>query len=375
MPNRRGFCYKPTMTEPEPLQQVDRTCVRQGRRKLTYFSGCDYFRLASHPVVLRAAHDGLNKFGLNVSASRMTTGNHDIYPTLETALADFFDAENALLLSSGYLTSLVTAQAVAGEFSHTFIDAHAHAALLDAATWLGCPVVKFKHRDPSDLAKSLARFGSGIRPIVLTDGMFSHDGSIAPLKAYLKLLPADGLILVDDAHGAGVLGETGRGSLEAEGVSRKRVVQCITLSKAFGAYGGAVVATRALRKKIFARSRLFMGSTPLPLPLACAALQAVKILHADKSLRRRLTQNTGYVKASLQTAGLNLPPAPGPIVPLHFEKPAAAAALKQRLLAAKIFPPFIQYPGGPANGYFRFVLSSEHTRVQLDQLLDVLTHA
>ena len=203
--------------------------------------------------------------------------------------------------------------------------------------------------------------------------MFSHDGSVAPLKAYLKHLPADGLILVDDAHGAGVLGETGQGSLEAEGVSRKRIIQCITLSKAFGAYGGAVLATRALRKKIIARSRLFVGSTPLPLPLASAALKSVKILRTDKTLRRRLFQNTCYVKTALRGAGLEYSETPGPIVPLHLRKESEVAALKQRLLAAKIYPPFIQYPGGPANGYFRFVLSSEHTRAQLDNLLKVLT--
>ena len=361
------------MTEPEPLQQVGRTFVRQGRHKLSYFSGCDYFRLASHPAVLQAAHDGLKQFGLNVSASRMTTGNHEIYPALERELASFFNAEAALLLATGYLTSLATAQALAGEFSHALVDARAHAALLDAANLLGCPVIKFQHRDPDDLANAIARCGRAARPIVLTDGMFSHDGSVAPLKAYSKLLPAGGLMIVDDAHGAGVLGETGKGSLEAEGVSRKRIIQCVTLSKAFGAYGGAVLAPRALRKTILARSRLFVGSTPLPLPLANAALQAVKILEADKSIRRRLHENSHYVKTSLRQAGLEIPETPGPIVPLHFRKESEATALKQRLLAAKIYPPFIQYPGGPANGYFRFVLSSEHTRAQLDNLLKVLT--
>jgi len=361
------------MTESEPLQQINRTYVRQGRRTLSYFSGCDYFRLASHPAVLRAARDGLKKFGLNVSASRLTTGNHSIYPALEKELANFFDAEDALLLSTGYLTSFAVAQALAGEFSHALIDGRAHAALLDASTWLGCPVVKFKHRDIGDFANQITRCGRRSKPIVLTDGMFSHDGSVAPLKNYLKHLPADGLIIVDDAHGAGVLGETGKGSLEAEGVRRKRIVQCITLSKAFGAYGGAVLGTRALREKIRARSRIFVGSTPLPLPLANAALQSVKILKSDQSLRPCLLQNTSCVKTALSVAGLEIPETPGPIVPLHFSDESKIAALKQRLLAAKIYPPFIQYPGGPANGYFRFVISSEHTRAQLDNLVSVLT--
>ena len=361
------------MTTPEPLQQVNRTWVRYQGRTLSYFSGCDYFRLASHPAVLKAAQDGLKKFGLNVSASRMTTGNHPLYPALEKQLADFFDAEDALLVASGYATGLIVAQALAGEFSHALLGTRAHAALLDAANLLDCPVLKFQQLDPADFARTLARCGRAARPIVLTDGMFSHDGSVAPLKTYLKHLPKDGLILVDDAHGAGVLGRTGQGSLEAEGVGRRRIVQCVTLSKAFGAYGGAILATRKLRKKILARSGMFTGSTPLPLPLASAALQAVKILRTDKSLRRRLFQNAAYVKSALRRAGWKIPETPGPIVPLHLPGATAVESLRRRLLAAKIYPPFIKYPGGPANGYFRFVISSEHSRAQLDNLLEALT--
>src|SRR5205823_9551281 len=113
--------------------------------------------------------------------------------------------------------------------------------------------------------------------ILLTDGMFSHDGSAAPLPEYLKVLPQDAQILVDDAHGAGVLGQTGQGSLQHAGVSRRRIIQTITLSKAFGAYGGAILGTARLRRKILNRSQIFVGSTPLPLPLANAALEGIRI--------------------------------------------------------------------------------------------------
>jgi len=361
------------MTEPEPLQQVDRTFVRYRRRKFSYFSGCDYFRLASHPAVLKAAHDGLKRFGLNTAASRLTTGNHPIYGLLERQLAQFFDAEDALLVPSGYLGTLVAAQALAGNFSHALVDERAHPALLDASQLLDCPVLKFKHRNPDDFGKTVARCGRGTRPIVLTDGMFSHDGSVAPLKAYLQCLPGDGSILLDDAHGAGVLGKTGKGTVEAEGVSRRQIVQCITLSKAFGAYGGAILGTRELRETILKRSRLFLGCTPLPPPLANAALAAVKILKHQKRLRQRLIHNTNYVKTSLRRAGIGLPETPGPIVPLHLASELKITKLKGRLLAAGIYPPFLKYPGGPANGYFRFVISSEHSRAQLDALIAVLT--
>jgi len=202
--------------------------------------------------------------------------------------------------------------------------------------------------------------------------MFSHDGSAAPLRAYLQALPRDGRIVVDDAHGAGVLGRTGKGTLEAERVSRQRVIQCLTLSKAFGAYGGAILGPRTLRKKILTRSRLFAGSTPLPPPLARAALGAIELLRSDPSLRESLNANAARVKSALRAAGFPVPDAPGPIVSFHFKRAAAAADLKRKLLAAGIFPPFLKYPGGPANGYFRFVISSEHSRKQLDDLVAVL---
>ncbi len=361
------------MTGLEPLQPLDRNFVRWRGRKLVYFSGCDYFRLARHPAVLQAAAAGLKKFGLNVAASRLTTGHHKIYEILERQLADFFDVEDALLLSSGYLTGIVAAQALAGDFSHALVDERAHPALLDAASQLNCPVLKFKQRDADDFARAVARCGRGARPIVLTDGMFSHDGSVAPLRAYLKMLPRDGLLLVDDAHGAGVLGMTGKGTPEFEKVSRRQIIQCVTLSKAFGVYGGAILGSRKLRETIFDRSRAFVGSTPLPPPLANAALQSVKLLgRHGKKLRLCLNQNATFVKTALRAAGCEIPEMPGPIIPIHVQTESEARSLKKHLLAAEILPPFVKYPGGDANGYFRFVISSGHSRAQLDRLIAVL---
>lgn len=357
----------------EPLQQLARSRVRWRGRELAYFSGCDYFRLATHPGVLKAVGAGLKKYGLNVAASRLTTGHHKIYEHLEDQLARFFKAEDALLVSTGYLTGIIVAQALSGKFSHALMDERAHPAMLDAADQLGCPILKFKHRDADDFAKTINRCGKGARPIVLTDGMFSHNGSVAPLKAYLKNLPRDGMILLDDAHGAGVLGKNGRGTPEHENVGRRQVIQCITLSKAFGVYGGAILATPGLRENILCHSRAFIGSTPLPLPLADAGLGSLKIFRSrGGALRRRLFENAGYVKARLEEAGLTIPRTPGPIIPLTTKSEPETRALKKRLLAAGIFPPFLKYPGGNAGGYFRFVISSEHSRSQLDCLVNAL---
>jgi 8-amino-7-oxononanoate synthase len=360
----------------EPLQQIGRSSVRWRGRELLYFSGCDYFRMATHPAVLKAVGDGLKKYGLNVAASRLTTGHHKIYEILEEELAGFFQADDALLVSNGYLTGIVVAQALSRTFSHALLDARAHPALVDAAVQLDCPILKFGHRDTQDFARAVGRCGKGARPIVLSDGMFSHDGSAAPLKSYLKLLPSDGMVLVDDAHGAGVLGKNGRGTPEYEKVGRGQIIQCITLSKAFGVFGGAILGTRELRKTIFQRSRSFIGSTPIPPPLANAALAALKVCRSrGAGLRARLNGNAKYVNSALEQAGFNMPVMPGPIVPIHAKSERESVALKKHLLAAGIFPPFLKYPGGDANGYFRFVISSEHTRLDLDRMVNALKNS
>jgi len=345
--------------------------VRWRDRTLIYFSGCDYFRLSRHPAVASAASRALEKIGLNVAASRLTTGNHKIYAELEKELAAFFSVESALVFPEGYLAPMAAAQALAGEFSHAFIDEFAHAALVDAARMLNCPVKIFPHGNATGLARALSKLGSRSRPMVLTDGMFSYDGSVAPLSEYLQILPRTGMILVDDAHGAGVLGATGKGSLEHAGVPRNRIIQCGTLSKAFGAYGGVVLCGRKFRERIVARSRLFAGSTPLPPPLAGAALAGLAILKREPERRKRLFRNVSYLRSQLRQAGWKIAETPGPIIRLPFMNTATARHLKKRLLAAGIYPPFVKYGQASAAGFFRFVISSEHTEPQLDKLAAV----
>ena len=314
---------------------------------------------------------GLNEFGLTVSASRSTTGNHELYGRLEARLAKFFAAQNAVLFSSGYLSNLSVAQALAGSCSHALLDERAHASLIDAAHFLDCPIIRYKHRDAIDLARAIQRIGRGTKPILLTDGMFAHDGSIAPLGDYLRILPGDGLILLDDAHGAGVLGKSGKGTIEHAGLGRRQIIQTIALSKAFGVYGGAVLCSDELRETIQAQSRLFRGNTPLPPPLAHAALKAVAILASAKDLRRRLLQNIACAKTALRNMGFPIADTPCPILPLIPSDLGKVPHMKRQFIASGIFPSFIKYPGGPTGGYFRFALSSEHTGAQIESLLKV----
>ncbi|HTD66251.1 MAG TPA: pyridoxal phosphate-dependent aminotransferase family protein [Candidatus Limnocylindria bacterium] len=356
----------------ETLQQIDRTCVRYRGRKLLYFGGCDYFRMASHPEVLHALHEGADKFGLNVAASRLTTGNHVLFGQLEEELAKFFGVERAALLSNGYASNLAFTQSFAEHFTHALLDERSHGSPKDAAQFLRCSVSTFGHRDAQDFRRILKSFGRSARPLVLTDGMFSHDGSLAPLNEYLEALPKRGMLLVDDAHGAGTVGKTGRGTPEVCGVRDERLVQTISLSKAFGVYGGAVLGSGKVIETLQERSRIFTGNTPVPLPLANATLASIRILRRDPLLRARLRANTLRIKSALRAANLPAVENASPIVAITPKTKPHAARLSRTLLRAGIFPPLIRYPGGPRDGYFRFAISSEHTAKQLDILADVL---
>ena len=348
----------------EPLEQFDRVWVRYRGRKLIYFGGCDYFRLASHPVIARCVVRAIKKEGLlNVAASRVTTGNHPLYEKLEAALRVFFKVDAVLLTSTGYTADLVIAQALAGRFSHAIIDERSHSSLKDAAHFLDCPVLEYKHRDARHAAQTVARCGPHAKIILLTEGVFAQDGTLAPLPELLKALPRDGTLLLDDAHGAGVLGKNGRGAVEYFGLRDKRIVRAITLSKAFGTYGGAVLGNRKLCQSIVERSELFAGSTPPPLPLAAAAITALSTVASDRSLRARLQRN-------LKLLGRDVP-----ILSIAPKTAAEAARIKKRLLAAGIYPSFIRYPNAPASGYFRLAISSEHTPAQIKRLLEAIGHS
>ena len=269
-------------------------------------------------------------------------------------------------------SSDLLAQALAGKFSHALIDERAHGSLVDAAVFFDCPIIRFPYRDAAAVTRIAQRIGQQSRPVLLTDGLFSHDGELAPIGDYLSVLPRDAAILLDDAHGAGTLGKTGKGTVEQPGVRSNRIIQTISLSKAFGVYGGAVLGQRSLCNRIREGSRLFGGNTPPPLPLVNAALRAVQIVKSDKSLRLRLERNVRYVKGELCRTGF-IADTPSPIVSVVPRRARDVLRLSKSLLARQIYPSLIRYPGGAASGYFRFAISSEHSLEQLGNLRGVLS--
>ncbi len=347
-----------------PLRQVNRVYVQVGRRKLLYFGGCDYHRLSSQSQIVHTIHATLDSEGLTSAASRKTTGNHQLFERVEHAAAKHFGSERAVLLSSGYLANIAVAQGLGGGVDQALVDERCHGSLVDALRFIECPVTEFAHRSALALQEKIAPFRSS-RTLVVTDGMFAFDGSLAPLRAYRNAIGPKPFLWVDDAHAAGVLGARGLGSVEAAGIARRNMIQTITFSKAFGVYGGAILCDEDFRNAVVAKSSAITGNTPLPLPIAAGILKSLTLLKSSYFKKLR-----GNIRGFWRALGQEPESDQGPIIAV-----ASSGALSRELEEAGIYPTLIRYPGGPAEGYFRFALSSAHTTEQVVRLADAIRRA
>lgn len=357
------------------LRFLDRTKVLHEGKPYLFFGGTDYHRLASHPAVLRALREVAESDGLSCAGSRTTTGNHPLLPELERKVAAFLGAGEAALCSSGYLSNAVALEAVAGEFQRFFIDGGAHSSLAAPAGRLSREaVITFRHADLEDLTRGLkARLHPGERPLVLTDGVVPVDGEMPPLRAYWEAVrDFGGALLVDDAHGIAVVGPTGKGSPEEAGLPGGSFIQTGTLSKGLGAFGGLVAGQAGLAGKIVERSLAFVGGTPIPPPLAAAALRSIEILHESPGLITGLRGRMLRVRERIRAMGFRIPSSPAPILSITHHDVNKNQRLRSLLFERGIYPPFIHYPGSPPGGTFRFAVSSAHAEEEVDLLLETI---
>jgi len=308
----------------------------------------------------------------------MTTGNHPAHDALEAELKKFFASETATVIGDGYLANIALGQALgsgAKAFDVLFIDEHAHLSLRDAAKFVGCQVVTYRHCDAADLAKRLAKGKNAWQVLLLTDGVFGATGRIASIASLAKVLPRGSTLWVDDAHGAGVLGDRLRGTAEhvaLDGLKGRELIQSTTLSKAFGSYGGAILGPAWLRESLLDGNRVVTGSSSLPAAYAAAAQTALGLLRTRPGLAKRLQRNTAFVKDALRGNGLAIDDSVFPVVSLDCPVSKDATVLRRRLLANGIYPSCIRYPSNKAGAFYRFAISSEHTRAQLERLVDTL---
>jgi 8-amino-7-oxononanoate synthase len=342
--------------------------AERGGRRLLSFSCNDYLNLSRHPAVIKAAVEAAERYGVGAGASRLVTGNHPLYEDLETRLARLKGTEAACVFGSGYLANTGIIPALAGSGDLVLVDELSHACINGGAKLSGATVLRYRHCDVAHaqalLAEHRARHG---RALIATDGVFSMDGDIAPLQALSELGQRyDAWLLADDAHGLGVVGK-GRGSAFANG-GADVPLQMGTLSKAVGAYGGYLCASRAVIDLMRSRARPFIYSTGLPPPVVAAAIAALAIIERD----------TAYVaeplrKARLFTRSLNLPEAQSAIVPVIVGEADAALAASAMLedegfLIVPIRPPTV--PAGTAR--LRFAFSALHPEAEIERLASVV---
>jgi glycine C-acetyltransferase/8-amino-7-oxononanoate synthase len=354
------------------LRFLDRTKVLYEGRAYVFFGGTDYHRLASHPEVVRAFQEAARVEGLSCAGSRVTTGNHPLLVQLEERIAGFLGTADAALCAAGYLANTVAVESVNGDYQRFFVDTGVHASLATPAE--GLPrdrVHTFRDADPEDLARSLkAHLKAGEKPLVLTDGVVSGDGFMPPLRDYWDLVrDQGGALLVDDSHGVGVVGAGGKGSPDQAGLPAEAYVQTGTLAKALGVFGGLVAGRPGLKDRVLVRSRAFVGATPIPPPAAAAALRSIAILREHPNLVTGLQARMLRIREQVAALGFPASASPAPILSITHRDEAKNQRLAAILLQSEIYPTFINYPGCPPGGHFRFTFSSAHADEEVERLI------
>jgi 8-amino-7-oxononanoate synthase len=320
---------------------------------------------------MAAAREGIREASLSVSASRRTTGEHQTFLGLEAWVRRLFGAPGAVLLPCGYLGPLAVAQTLRGQWDAVILEQPAHPCLEDAAALCGVPGHRFTRGSAEALRGVVQRLGTGKRLALFVEGVGGLDGRVAPLIAYKQALQSDAWIIVDDCHGAGWYGPEGRGVRGDLGASWVRTVQCITFSKAFGTMGGAVFGEAAVIRAIREESGVFGGTTPMPPHLAAATIAALEVWRAEPERRKRLLEAVAAVKRPLVEGGVLREITTGPMFLVTATR-AERTSLQRRLLRSGIHPSWINYPGAPAGGAYRFAVSSEHSPAALDALVGAL---
>ncbi|MBW9331985.1 8-amino-7-oxononanoate synthase [Herbaspirillum sp. RU 5E] len=350
-----------------PLLQVE------GTQELSFCSN-DYLGLANHPALIDAATDALQRYGMGAGASPLISGHSRAHESLESELAAFVGTPSALVFGSGYMANLGVTAALVGKGDTVIVDRLAHASLIDGARLSGASLKVFPHNDAVRLEQVLARCTTGHK-LVLTDAVFSMDGDLAPLAELAAVCGRhDAWLLVDDAHGLGVLGPQGRGSLALAGVRAAHVLTMGTLGKAAGVAGAFVAGDAGVLAWILQRARTYMFSTAHPPALAAATSASLALIAREDWRRERLQALAAQLRAGLAGLPWSLLPSATAIQPLIVGENAAARALSAALRAQGIWVPAICPPTVPkGTARLRISLSALHTSADVARLVAALT--
>ncbi len=345
-----------------------------GGKPCLSFCSNDYLGLANDPRLIAALQRGAEQWGVGSGASHLISGHAGPHHELEDALAALTGRPRAVLFSSGYMANLGVIQALVGTGDQVLQDELNHASLLDGGLLSRARFQRYRHGDSADLARRLARVEKGL-PLVVSDGVFSMDGDLAPLPELARIArDHDAPLMVDDAHGFGVLGREGAGTVAHYGLDAEAVSIVVgTLGKAFGTFGAFVAGSEALIEALIQFARTYIFTTALPPAVASATLASLELVRTEQWRRDRLAELVARFRAGAQALGLDLLPSPTPIqcLPLGDDARvmAVGAALRERgLWVGAIRPPTV--PAGTAR--LRITFSATHSDADLDRLLQGL---
>ena len=338
------------------------------------FAANDYLGLAADPRVAEALAAGARRWGSGAGAAHLLSGHTRAHAEFEEALADFLGCEAALLSSTGYMANLGVIGALAGRGDTVIEDKLNHASLIDAAVLSRARLLRYPHADCEAAARRLAQARG--TTVLATDGVFSMDGDLAPLRELARLADDHAAVfMVDDAHGFGVLGKTGQGSPEQCGLAAGSVpVQVVTLGKALGVFGAAVAGSRPLIDTLVQRARPWIYTTALPPALAEALLFSLKLVREEPWRRERLAAHIARFRAGCRDAGITLMASQTPIQPVPVGASEQALRVSATLAEAGFYVPAIRPPTVPeGSARLRVTLSAAHSTGQVDALVEALS--
>ena len=350
--------------------------LQVGSERLLSFCSNDYLGLANHPQVVAALQAGAEQYGVGAGASHLITGHSRVHEALEAELADFVGSERALLFSTGYMANLGVVSALARRHMPIFEDRLNHASLIDAVRLTRARSRRYPHGDVEQLQRLLA--DSARESLIVTDAVFSMDGDLASLPALHALAQRHGSwLLADDAHGFGVLGDVGRGSLEFVGLRPAgRLLLMGTLGKALGTFGAFVAGDADLIEFLVQRARTYTYTTALPPAIAAATRVSLQLIRAEPWRRAHLAALVTRFRAGAAQMGLKLTASTTPIQPLIIGDTAAAVTAAAHLRAAGILVPAIRPPTVPSgSARLRVTFSAAHEATHVDRLLRALSEA
>lgn len=345
--------------------------VVDGRRVLN-FSSNNYLGLANHPRLVEAAKRAMDTHGVGPAAVRTIAGTMDLHLELEERLARFKGVEAAVTFQSGFMANLATIPALVGRGDVIFSDRLNHASIIDGCRLSRAEIVAYEHNDPDDLRRQIAATTEYRRRLIVTDGVFSMDGDIAPLPEIAAIAAEHGILLmVDDAHGEGVLGRGGRGIVDHFGLHGQVDIEIGTLSKAFGVVGGVVAGNQVIVDWLRQRGRPFLFSSAMAVPDVAANLAAVDVLEESTELVDRLWSNAEYFKHGMRSLGFDTGATQTPIVPVMLGEAPLAQQFSRRMFEEGVFVMAIGFPTVPhGKARLRVMNSATHSRDDLDKALE-----